>query len=108
MQRWLILSICVVVSLIFSIGDSIAGPITFNSALPVDVAVNAKGLVYVVDQYHHRIQIFSPDGHFMNAWGGKGKMLGQFNGPTGLAIHPTGQIYITDWGNHRIQRLLLP
>ncbi|MDQ6957462.1 MAG: 6-bladed beta-propeller, partial [Mariprofundaceae bacterium] len=32
---------------------------------PVDVAVNAEGLVYVVDQYHHRIQVFSSDGRFI-------------------------------------------
>jgi DNA-binding beta-propeller fold protein YncE len=71
---------------------------------PVDVAVNAAGLVYVVDQYHHRIQYFDKKGDYLAAWGGKGDILGRFNGPTGVAIASDNSILVADWGNHRIQK----
>jgi len=36
---------------------------------PTGIAVDATGNVYVADRDNHRIQKFTADGQFINAWG---------------------------------------
>jgi len=84
----------------------------------VDVAVNSKGMVYVVDQYHHRIQQFSADGHFIHTWGKQGKVNvvrsalnfliaddrgGEFYYPSRIAIGSDDRVYVSDAYNNRVQ-----
>ncbi|MGI9254756.1 MAG: NHL repeat-containing protein, partial [Thermomicrobiales bacterium] len=61
-----------------------------------------KDAIYVADTGNERIQVFSPDGTFENAFGGYGHDDGQLVEPVGLAIGPDGDIYVADSGNQRI------
>jgi len=61
------------------------------------------GLVYVSDTGNKRIQVFTPDGEFVTAWGGKGITEGQFDEPVGLAIDKFGRTFVADTWNQRIQ-----
>lgn len=72
-------------------------------AQPTDIAVDADGAVYVVDQANHRIQKFDAGGAFLDAWGGRGSGDGQFEAPTAIAAGPGGRLYVTDSGNRRVQ-----
>jgi len=87
-------------------------------ASPVDVTVDSKSAVYVVDEYHHRIQKFTPDGHFVRTWGRKGKVnvvlsavnfllpeirRSEFYYPSRIAIGPDDRIYVSDAYNNRVQ-----
>jgi DNA-binding beta-propeller fold protein YncE len=71
---------------------------------PVGIAIDDSGLVYVADNYNHRIQKFTKDGQFVSTWGGYGSGDGQFNEPMGIAIDPDGFVYVVDSLNDRIQK----
>ena len=75
--------------------------------LPVNVAVDSSGRVYVVDNSNENIQIFNGNGGFIKAWGGSGSGDGQFRGPHDVAIDSAGYVYVADAGNSRIQKFQL-
>lgn len=58
--------------------------------------------IFVVDTGNERVQVFSPDGTFLRAWGGKGNGPTQFSEPVGIVIGPDGRVYVADSGNARI------
>jgi len=73
----------------------------FNA--PFDVAVTPDGEeIAVSDSGNHRIQRFTKDGTFIDAFGQQGSALGQFNTPKGLTYDSVGDLYIVDSGNNRI------
>lgn len=75
----------------------------FNS--PWSVAVDGKGLVYVVDQ-DTRVKVFNRDGSFVRAIGEPGSADGQLKSPTGIALLPKDEgheVFVVDQYNHRIQ-----
>jgi uncharacterized protein (TIGR03663 family) len=58
--------------------------------------------IYVADTGNERVQKFTPDGAFLDAWGGYGSAPERLIEPVGLAIGPDGNIYVADSGNARI------
>ena len=73
--------------------------------LAAGIALDGKGNVYVTDEYHHRVSVFSDeDGAFIRAWGEQGDEPGQLDGPSGIAIDADGDFYIADQNNHRVQK----
>ncbi|MEF8940008.1 MAG: hypothetical protein V5A22_09185 [Salinivenus sp.] len=79
--------------------DSTTG--TFNVATAV--TAGPDGHIVVADFYNHRIQIFSPDGSFLAAFGEQGTGEGQFERPVDLAFDEEGRLHVVDFGNDRIQ-----
>ncbi len=71
---------------------------------PRDIAVDAAGDVYVTDTGNKRVQVFSPDGEFLDQWGGFGVEDGQMDEPVGLATDEEGNIYVADAWNQRVQK----
>jgi streptogramin lyase len=69
---------------------------------PRDVAVTNER-IFVTDTGNERVQVFSRDGTFLNAFGGYGSEPGQFIEPTGIDIGPDGNVWVADSGNARIQ-----
>jgi len=70
---------------------------------PSGVVVDQTGRLYVADTYNHRIQVFAPDGRFLQAFGIEGAQRGGLLRPKGLAWGPNHLLYVADTGNHRIQ-----
>ena len=71
---------------------------------PRGIGVGGDGLIYVADTGNHRVQRFSKDGLFIDAWGTNGSGQGQFRDPGGIAFEPSRRwIYVADTGNHRVQ-----
>ncbi len=62
------------------------------------------GNLYVTDTGNKRVQKFTPDGQFLQAWGGGGIIPGTFEEPVGIDIDNDGNIYVADTWNHRIQK----
>lgn len=53
---------------------------------PGDVAVDAAGSLWVVDQANSRIEKFSETGEFLAKFGAAGSGKGQLSGPSALAL----------------------
>ncbi len=68
---------------------------------PRDIATTANE-IYVVDTGNERVQVFTPDGTFVRAWGGHGSDPSQFIEPVGIAVGPDDRVYVADSGNARI------
>jgi DNA-binding beta-propeller fold protein YncE len=69
-----------------------------------DVAVAENGDVFIADGEgpNTRVVKFSPDGKFLQWWGGKGTEPGHFDVPHSIAIGGN-RIYVADRSNNRIQ-----
>lgn len=70
----------------------------------VDVAVNAKKELYVVDRDNHRVVVFDATGKFLKYWGNPGHGEGQFFRPASIAFDSKENLYILDAGNQRVQK----
>ena len=69
------------------------------------LAFDTDGNLLVSDTRNHRIQKFTKDGQFLDAFGSRGSGPGEFDLPWGLTVDADGNIYVADWGNSRVQKL---
>lgn len=93
--------------LIFGVNGTSDGQ--FNT--PHGIAIAPDGTLYIADTNNNRIQHFSANGQFLNAWGSFGDSTagdspsGTFNQPWAVAVSPDGEfVYVADTWNHRIQK----
>ena len=71
---------------------------------PTCAAESREGLIYVADDFTHRISAFDYDGGFIRRWGTHGAAEGELNGPSGLAFDEHDDVYVADTHNSRIQK----
>ena len=71
--------------------------------LPRDVAVDAKGWIYVVDGGNFRVQVFDDNGDFVRQVGKLGRQYGHFARPKGVAVDDEGNIYVSDAAHGNFQ-----
>ena len=80
-------------------GESVSGG---EFIYPTDVAFDSKGRVFVSEYGgHDRVQVFTPTGTFLYAFGHFGEGPGEFNRPQSMVIEGD-TVFITDACNHRI------
>ncbi|GAC1652053.1 MAG: SBBP repeat-containing protein [Gemmatimonadaceae bacterium] len=65
--------------------------------LAKDVAVDAKGDVYVADAFNRRVQKFSADGTVLAIWPDNNGGASTIRYPSALAVGPNGQLYVGDF-----------
>ena len=63
---------------------------------PTDIFVSHDGRIFVSDSLNFRVQIFTPDGKFLNTFGIAGNGPGFFSRPKGIAVDSEGNIYVVD------------
>lgn len=68
---------------------------------PTDIAL-ADDFLYITDQGLHQVVIFTRDGKFHDAFGGRGGGPKRFRKPQGIFVHK-GVVHVADTGNDRIQ-----
>ena len=74
-----------------------------NFALPMGVAVDHDGNVYVTDTFNNRVEIFDADGGFVSAFGKNGDGPQDFERPKGIAVDCDGHIWVTDSAQDRVK-----
>lgn len=62
-----------------------------------------QGYIVIADAGNNRIQIYSPDGTFLKAFGSWGSGRSEFKGLEGVGIMSNGNILVCDRENHRVQ-----
>lgn len=79
-----------------------------------DIAVDSKGVLYIVDNYAHCVYQVNPDGKIYVAAGGNGKgyegdggsaAAAKLSSPDGLAVDSQDNFYILDGSNYRIRKV---
>jgi len=88
--------------LLGKIGKQI-GDIPGSFLFPTYVSVDPKGNVYVADTLNSRVQMFDPDGKFVQQFGKRGNAFGQFDKPKGVALDSFGNVYVIDSGWSNVQ-----
>jgi tripartite motif-containing protein 71 len=83
-------------------GAAGSAPGSFNS--PDQVAVDARGRVYVADRQNNRVEEFDSRGHLLAVIGSAGVAPGEFSGPRGVAVDRRGDLYVADSANNRIEK----
>jgi len=72
-------------------GSQGTGPGEFNE--PRDIAVDAKGRLYVADTGNRRVQVFDSEGQFIASWNGGED---EFVEPLALVVDSRGDLYVLD------------
>lgn len=73
--------------------------------IPMNIALDAAGSLYVLDSGNHRVQKFGPDGKHTATFGRQGQGPGEFVYPSWLSVDAKGFLYVSDPNNNRIQVL---
>jgi DNA-binding beta-propeller fold protein YncE len=63
---------------------------------PVDAAVGSSGRLYVNDSMNFRVQVFEPDGTFVQTLGGPGDSSGHFQRSKGIGLDSDENLYVVD------------
>ena len=63
---------------------------------PTNVAIDRQGAIYVADTLNCRVQVLSPEGKFLRAFGVQGDRPGEFIRPKGIAVDSEGHVYVAD------------
>ena len=71
--------------------------------LPRDIAIDAKGWLYVVDGGNFRVQVFDDNGEFVRQVGQLGRQYGHFARPKGVAVDRDNNIYVSDAAHGNFQ-----
>jgi DNA-binding beta-propeller fold protein YncE len=71
--------------------------------LPVNLAFDSKGYLYVVDAGRFQVVKFDRDGHLINTLGSLGTNLGHFGRPRGIAIDKNDNVYVVDASFYNVQ-----
>jgi sugar lactone lactonase YvrE len=86
-----------------------------NLNLPVDVAVDAQGNLYIADSLNHRVRMVDAVTHNISTFIGTGTSgfsgddgpatSAQLNTPSSVAVDCSGNLYVADGTNFRIRRV---
>ncbi|MDA8244847.1 MAG: 6-bladed beta-propeller [Elusimicrobia bacterium] len=67
-----------------------------DMSVPINLALDREGDIYVVENMLSRVQIYSPEGVFLSQFGKNGDLPGYFARPRGIALDSDGNIYVVD------------
>lgn len=76
--------------------------ITGESAVSFKIAVDTAGNILLFNTDSAMIFKFSPDGEYLNSFGGEGEGQGQFRAGGDLVVDNTGQIWVSDIGGVQV------
>lgn len=78
-----------------TISKSVSGQ-TDSSELDASAAADGLGNIYVLGSFNEAVFKYSPDGRFINKFGGDGDGPGQFRAVQAIAVDGQGRVYVSD------------
>ncbi len=78
-----------------TIREAISGA-SGDSELNTRVAVDGIGNIYALGHFNGAVFKFTPQGKFVNQFGGKGEEPGQFRAPQAIAVDGKGRVFVSD------------
>jgi len=81
---------------------NIFGPFNGWFATITGISIGPSGNVFVADFYNDRVQKFTPDGIFLNAFGIKSS--GATHTSIAVAEADDGSVFVADYANHQVQK----
>lgn len=81
------------------IGGADSGAASLNDVR--DIALGARGQIYVFDYQAQEIRLFDAGGKFVRLVGRKGAGPGEFTQPNGIRTAPDGSLWVNDHSNAR-------
>jgi sugar lactone lactonase YvrE len=94
-------------------GPATSAQLSRTSGVPMGLAVDADGSLYIADTGNNRIRKVSTDGKITTVAGTGVQLFGgdggpassaKLNWPAGLALDRRGSLYIADYGNARVRK----
>ncbi len=82
-------------NVLFTIEDAISGQ-SGDSELNMKVAVDGLGNIYALGTFNEAVFKYSPEGQFLNRFGGEGSEPGQFRAARAIAVDGQGRVYVAD------------
>jgi len=79
-----------------------------TTGTPEGIFVDGQGQVYVTDYQFGRVEVFTNDGEFLWAWGGKSIANPLFKRPTGIVLDRDGRVYVVNQSGNNVQVFNLP
>jgi DNA-binding beta-propeller fold protein YncE len=76
--------------------------ITLSAGMPTGITVSQGGVIYIVDTFSNRINIYNQEFKITQTIGRKGIGDGEFYFPVGIVTDQYGKLYVTDTANNRI------
>ncbi|HET6670226.1 MAG TPA: hypothetical protein VFH15_08330 [Pyrinomonadaceae bacterium] len=67
-----------------------------DSELNTRVAVDGLGNIYALGHFNSAVFKFTPEGKFLNQFGGAGEQPGQFRAPQAIAVDGKGRVFVSD------------
>lgn len=67
-----------------------------DSELNTRVAIDGAGNMYALGTFNEAVFKFSPDGKFVNRFGGKGDQPGQLRSGSAIAVDGKGRVFVSD------------
>jgi streptogramin lyase len=67
-----------------------------QSELDLRVAVDGLGNIYALGTFTSSVFKFTPEGRYVNRFGGRGEQPGQFRAPQSIAVDNQGRVYVSD------------
>jgi hypothetical protein len=68
-----------------------------DSELDTRVAADGLGNIYALGTFNNAVFKFTPEGKFVNRFGGGGDEPGQFRAPFSIAVDGQGRVYVGDF-----------
>lgn len=76
--------------------DAAVSSISDDSELDAKVAVDGLGKVYMLGAFNNAVFVYSPEGRYLNRFGGDGDESGQFRAPMAIEVDGKGRVFVSD------------
>jgi sugar lactone lactonase YvrE len=93
----------ITIDLLRTIGNVDTNDENLAFGLPLDMAVDDGGSVYILDSGNQRIQVFGSDGKYLRTIGRRGQGPGEFESLNSINFDSQGNFHVLDSAQRRIQ-----